>query len=320
MEKITPASERIIGHYRGADAGALVVAIGGIHGNEPAGVLALNRLFDLLTEEPLLNPGFSFRGELLALRGNLAALREGTRFIEEDLNRIWRVREPGQQNFRSSEDQELYEIITAIETALEENPLSELVLLDLHTTSEGGGIFAITGDDTPSLSLAAEMYVPVIKGLLSGMQGTTLHYFRSGHFLTDFPVRAITFDAGQHDDPKAVDLALAATVNLLRALGCLRDEDVSTWHDDILREAARHLPRITELQYVHRIAADGSDRFVMQPGFRNFSPVTKGMRLATDKNGDVLAPANGFLLMPNYREEGEEGFFLLKSYVPSAAY
>ncbi|MEM6770817.1 MAG: succinylglutamate desuccinylase/aspartoacylase family protein, partial [Bacteroidota bacterium] len=255
-----------------------------------------------------------------ALRGNVAALREGKRFIDEDMNRIWRFREPGDRDFKSTEDRELYELITAIETALEENPLSELVLLDLHTTTAEGGIFAVTGDDTPSLSLAAEMAVPVIKGMLSGLQGTTLHYFRGGHFQTDFHVRAVSFESGQHDDPKSIDLALAATINLLRALGCVRAEDVSSYHDDILRESAGALPRMTELIYVHHIAPDGSDQFRMLPGFHNFHAITAGTKLATDKNGDVFAPADGYLLMPLYQELGDEGFFLVRDYRSPSAF
>lgn len=320
MANVIPASERIIGHYRGADAGPLVVAIGGIHGNETAGVRALERLFEMLDEEPLINPGFNFKGELLALRGNVAALREGKRFIDEDMNRIWRFREPGDLAFKSVEDRELYELITAIETALEENPLSELVLLDLHTTTADGGVFAVTGDDTPSLSLAAEMSVPVIKGMLTGLQGTTLHYFRAGHFQTNFHVRAVSFESGQHDDPASIDLALAATINLLRALGCVREQDVSSYHDNILRESAGALPRMTELVYVHHIAPDGSDEFRMLPGFQNFQPVQSGTHLATDKNGDVYAPADGYLLMPLYQEQGDEGFFMVRDYVPPSAF
>ena len=319
MENLISESERIIGHYRGAEAGPLVVAIGGIHGNEPAGVLALERLFDMLEEEPRLNPGFTFRGELLALRGNVAALREGKRFIDADLNRIFRPFVPGRPTFERHEDRELYELLTAIETALEDSPLSELVLLDLHTTTADGGIFAVTGDDNPSLMLAAEMAVPVIKGILSGLQGTTLHYFRSGHFGTR-PVRAVSFESGRHDDPRSVQLALAATVNLLRALGCVREEDVSSYHDDLLREAAGHLPRLTELAYVHRLSPDGSDAFRMLPGFRNFQPVARDALLAQDKRGDIHAPVDGYLLMPLYQDKGEEGFFLVKDYAPATAY
>jgi succinylglutamate desuccinylase len=298
----------------------LVVVIGGIHGNEPAGVRALERLFELLEDEPRLNPGFNFRGDFLALRGNLAALAAGKRYIDVDLNRIWRPLTSPITDFSTSEDRELNELLAAIETAVEDAPLSELVLLDLHTTTATGGVFAVTGDDGPSLSLAAEMAVPVVKGMLSGLQGTTLHYFRGNHFATNLPVRAISFESGNHDDPAAVDLALAATINLLRALGCVREEDVSTYHDDRLRESASYLPRMTELTYIHKIARDGSDRFVMKPGYLNFQRIEKGALLATDKNGDILAPAAGYLLMPLYQELGDEGFFIVRAYNFPLAY
>lgn len=317
MELISE-SERIIGHYRGTEPGPLVVAIGGVHGNEPAGVRALEQLIDLLDDEPRLNPTFTFRGEFLALRGNLAALAVGRRYIDADLNRIWRPMTGA--DCVTTEDRELHELLAAIETAVEEAPLSQLVLLDLHTTTAGGGVFAVTGDDNPSLSLAAEMAVPVIKGMLSGLQGTTLHYFRGNNFATDLPVRAVSFESGAHDDPAAIDLALAATVNLLRALGCVRREDVSTHHDERLRESASHLPRLTELKYVHRVAHDGSDAFVMRPGFTNFQRVAAGQPLADDRNGTVTAPTDGYLLMPLYQEQGDEGFFIIQDYELSLAY
>ena len=319
MKKIAE-SERIIGHYRGAEAGPLVVAIGGIHGNEPAGVRALERLFEMLEDEPKINPGFNFKGDFLALRGNLEALAQGKRYIDVDLNRIWRPLGPQPEQFSTSEDRELHELLAAVETALEETPLSELVLLDIHTTTAEGGIFAITGDDAPSLSLAAEMSVPVIKGMLSGLQGTTLHYFRGNHFATKFPVRAISFEAGHHNDPLSVDLALAATINLLRALGCVKNEDVGSYHDQRLRENSSNLPRMTELAYVHKIANDGTDEFRMKAGYKNFQPIKRGELLATDKNGDVLAPLGGYVLMPLYQAQGDEGFFVVRDYKFPLAY
>lgn len=319
MEKIAE-SERIIGHYRGAEVGPLVVAIGGIHGNEPAGVRALERLVEMLENEPRLNPGFNFKGDFLALRGNLKALSQGKRYIDVDLNRIWRPLAPQPDQFTTSEDHELHELLATIETALEEAPLSELVLLDIHTTTAEGGIFAITGDDALSLSLAAEMAVPVIKGMLSGLQGTTLHYFRGDHFATSLPVRAVSFEAGHHNDPLSIDLALAATINLLRALGCVKEEDVSSFHDQLLRENSAHLPRLTELAYVHEIANDGSDKFRMKAGYKNFQRITRGEHLAEDKNGEITAPLDGYLLMPLYQELGDEGFFMVRDYKFPFAY
>ena len=312
-------SPRVIGHYIGEEPGPLVVAIGGIHGNEPAGVAALERLFELLEEEPLVNPGFSFRGELLALRGNLAALRTGRRFIDSDLNRIWHTDRP--QDTQHSEAQELSGLQAAIAHVLDETPTSELVLLDLHTTTATGGVFAITGDDTPSLLLAAELGVPVIQGMLSDLTGTTLSYFRGGQFDFEHPCRAVTFEAGAHTEPASVDRALAATVNLLRSVGCVRPEDVSTHYEETLRAAAVSAPPLLELTHVHHLAGPAERRaFTMRPGFRNFQFIAAGTILADDQHGPVAAPCAGYLLMPLYQEQGDEGFFIVASATSPIAY
>ncbi|PPK84660.1 succinylglutamate desuccinylase [Neolewinella xylanilytica] len=314
-------SPRVIGHYIGEEPGPLVVAIGGIHGNEPAGVQALEQLFDLLKEEPRLNPGFTFRGELLALRGNLEALRVGRRYVDIDLNRIWKPYVRGTDNtFPTVEARELDGMLAAIENALEDSSAQELVLIDLHTTTATGGIFAITGDDAPSLLLAAELGVPVIKGMLSGLQGTTLSYFRSGEYDFEHPCRAITFEAGAHTDEESVDRALAATVNLLRSVGCVREEDVSTHHEETLRRAAVPVPTLLELTYVHHIDPDDRAGFTMRPGYRNFQSVEEGTIIAEDANGPIAAPCSGYILMPLYQDQGDEGFFIVAAYEGGTAY
>ncbi|WP_116128081.1 succinylglutamate desuccinylase/aspartoacylase family protein [Lewinella sp. IMCC34183] len=314
-------SPRVIGHYVGEENGPLVVAIGGIHGNEPAGVAALEQLFELLREEPLINPGFTFRGELLALRGNLEALRSGRRYIDTDLNRIWRHVVRGvDDSYPTVEARELDGMLAAIDNALVDSPVAEIVLLDLHTTTATGGVFSITGDDAPSLSLAAELGVPVIKGMLSGLQGTTLSYFRSGQYDLERPCRAVTFEAGGHTDPVSVDRALAATVNLLRSVGCVRDEDVSTHHEETLRTSNPGVPPVLELVYVHRLPAGGRHGFVMRPGYLNFQKINAGEILAEDADGPIAAPCAGYLLMPLYQNQGDEGFFIVQRYEGSASY
>ena len=312
-------SPRVIGHYVGEESGPLVVAIGGIHGNEPAGVAALERLFDLLREEPLLNPGFTFRGELLALRGNLEALRAGKRYIDTDLNRIWKFPTAAPAS-PSVEERELDGLLAAIEHTLREHPASELIMLDLHTTTADGGVFTITSDDRPSLMLAVELGAPVIKGMLSNLQGTTLSYFRDGRFDFERPCRALTFEAGTHDDETSVDRALAATVNLLRSVGCVHDDDVSTHHDQLLRSVHQEVPALLELVYVHRLSPAERPAFTMRPGFVNFQPVRAGTLLADDANGPIAAPCGGYLLMPLYQQQGEEGFFIVEEYPSAVAY
>lgn len=324
----TISTPRIIGHYQGQEAGPLVIAIGGTHGNEPAGVRALERLFELLDEEPKINPGFVFAGELLALRGNLEALARGQRFLDADLNRsfdpdrIQHLRRqratPFEQADATSEENEILALLDAIEIAVDESAATEITLLDLHTTTADGGIFTITADDPASLELGSELYAPVILGMLDGVEGTTLHYFRDDRLGAERKLTALTFEAGQHDDPASVDRALAATINLLRALGCVQSADVRTLHDEVLQQYARELPLTTRLAYAHRIGAE--DGFRMRPGYVNFQPVAAGDILAEDRNGPVRAPISGYILMPLYQTLGNEGFFIVQDHRPEVAF
>lgn len=75
---------RILGEIHGSQNGPTVIFIGGIHGNEPAGVHALNHVFNELKGRDA-----SIRGSIYALSGNLGALERGVRFQTEDLNRLW---------------------------------------------------------------------------------------------------------------------------------------------------------------------------------------------------------------------------------------
>ncbi|MCZ6900877.1 MAG: succinylglutamate desuccinylase/aspartoacylase family protein [Bacteroidetes bacterium] len=85
MHKLDPAvGERIIGRINGESDGPLVLAIGGMHGNEPSGVEALNQVIKYLKDQ-----NAPFRGDFVAFSGNIEALRSGQRFIHRDLNRIW---------------------------------------------------------------------------------------------------------------------------------------------------------------------------------------------------------------------------------------
>lgn len=314
-------TERIIGHYIGHEPGPFIIALAGQHGNEPSGVLALEQLFELLDLEPSINPGFSFAGEILALRGNLPALEVGERCIDRDQNRLWleeRLSWPEEDPRLSSEDHQIRDLLKIIEIALEESQPHEIVLIDLHTTTASGGIFAIPSKDDRSRLLAAELAVPVIRGMLDGLQGTSLHYFVNGRYGERHFLSAITFESGQHDDPLSADRALAATLNLLRATGCVQPADVRTTHDELLREYGLNLPRHTELKYVHRIVPE--DQFVMKPGYQNFDPVKEGEQLGEDRWGIVLAPISGYILMPLYQKTGEEGFFIVAEYDPGVAF
>ena len=308
--------DRIIGEYTGKIHGPLVIGIGGIHGNEPAGIEALELLFKMLEVEPITNPDFQFKGRLIGLRGNLRALEKGQRFIVKDLNRQWteahidwiRTADEGEMD---EEDKELKSLLHVIESAVEDYQPEQIILIDFHTTTAFGGIFTISTNDPESLSIATALHAPVITGLLKGIRGTTLHYFHKNRFKVK--TTAVCFESGQHDEPLSVNRAIAAMVNCLRTLGCVKQEDVEHQHDAILQAYSKGLPKVAQLITTHPIQA--GDEFQMVPNYQNFQKVKAGEVLAYDKNGAIKAPTDSMVLMPLYQKQGDDGFFLIRSLV-----
>lgn len=306
--------ERIIGKYTGAEKGPLLICLAGMHGNEPAGIEALEYLFQMLEIEPIANPEFAFRGRIVGLRGNLEAIQTGQRFLEKDLNRqftpdnISRVRASSTAALKA-EDLELKMLVETVDREVADYQPDQLVVLDLHTTTADGGIFAIATDDEISVQIGVQLHAPVITGMLNGLQGTTMHYFTTENL--GVPTVAVTFEAGQHNDPLSVNRTIAAIVNCLRTIGCVQAEHVENRHDKLLQDYARYLPKVAELIRTHRIRPE--DEFQMQPGYRNFQEVKKGEVLAYDRRGPIQADMNARILMPHYQKQGDDGFFLVKA-------
>jgi succinylglutamate desuccinylase len=116
--------------------GPTLIAVGSIHGNEPSGHLALQRVRDRLRgiEKRL-------RGRVFLITGNVGALAKGVRFQAYDLNRGW-VRENVIRNTHEPhsslpEDLEHHELLAIFREVLR-SAADEIYVLDLHSTSAGG--------------------------------------------------------------------------------------------------------------------------------------------------------------------------------------
>lgn len=310
--------ERLIGQFNGDQAGPLVVVIGAMHGNEPAGVHALQNVFTLLEQAAASEPNFQMKGTLVGLVGNVRAFTAKRRFMDHDLNRSWGPdafallqQRPHRQY--TAEDWELHELQTLLLETLAEKQPQALVVLDVHTTSAQGGIFSIPVSDAASISLAKAMHAPVILGMLDGVINTFLQYVAGGGLWAAAKpsmVHCSAFEAGQHDDPLSISRATAAILHVLHDCGCLTPNTLHSPYDAILEAYAQPLPKVTRLAYTHRIHP--SDGFVMRPGYRNFQTVRAGEYVADDQHGPVEAPVDGLMLMPLYQPQGAEGFFLVQ--------
>lgn len=298
-------TSRVLLDYTAGLPGPLFLIIGGMHGNEPSGVLGAQRLAERLDRMATALP---LRGRVLALAGNLGALRDGVRFIDRDLNRMWASSEleetrAGTDGNAVRENRERRELLSEIEDAIRAAS-GRVVFLDLHSTSADGAPFSLIGDTLANRRIAFRYPVPVILGLEERVEGALLEYFgERGHI-------AIGFEAGEHTLCSTVDYQEACIWTTLVTGGGVDREDVPFVLGlyDMLREAALGLPGVVEIRHRHHVAPE--DEFLMRPGFDNFSPVSEGDVLAVDREGDVLAPEDGRVLLPLYQGQGQDGFFL----------
>jgi succinylglutamate desuccinylase len=106
------------------DGPAEIAVVGGIHGDEPCGVEAVERMLD---DRPALQRPVKF------VIANEAAIDQGERYVDEDLNRA----------FPGDPDGETHESRLAHELSLE---LADCQILALHSTQSYQGMFGLVDD------------------------------------------------------------------------------------------------------------------------------------------------------------------------------
>ena len=307
---------RIIGQRVGDSHGPLLIILAQMHGNEPAGYLAAKELFEAIDLEYSINPSFNFKGKIIALQGNMPAAVKGERYIVKDLNRNWtadtlaRIANAQSDADLDAEDIQIKELVATIQHIIAEYASEQVVVLDLHTTTAEGGIFSIPSQENYSRYLALSMHAPVLHGFLSGLAGTSLHFFNKEYF-PNINITAVCFEAGQHNSPESPKLAMSAIINCFKAMGGFYKEHIEMRHEELLKERAKYLPKEGHLVYTYAIAKD--EKFEMRKDkiYKNFDPIEKGELLAYNQHGAIYAPYKGYILMPLYQKLGSDGFFII---------
>ena len=291
-----PGGVHVLDMHEGT-SGLTVVLLSGVHGNEPAGLEAAVQV-----TERIRACQFGFEGSIYAVVANPMAVSKGQRYIDEDLNRIWTAETIARaraqpRNVEEQQMRSLLDLLDHIEATSE-----KVVFVDLHSTSAPGTPFgATTVGDVRGLSLMA-IPVPMILGLETFIRGALLDHVRQrGH-------PAVVFEGGQHDAPETVANLRCCVWSVVPTARRAIDEIEDDLYDVIRRGEGP--PRWLEVFDAHRIQP--GDEFKMAPGFENFWPVRRGDLLARDRDGEIHAQTDGFLLMPLYQGQGAEGFLLAK--------
>ena len=295
--------KRVLGVIEGDHNGPLNILLGGLHGNEVAGVKAINQVF-----QDIRNHRIPINGTLVGLAGNLQAIAANKRFIDYDLNRCWTNQFASAVYAKQHTLAEDIEFKSLHEIILKYNRLDadQKILIDLHTTSSEKGNFIVVPANEASNPVVKSLRQPVVVDLDQHLKGTLLKYLQQFGFL------AMAFEGGLIGSSKAIDLHEAGIWEILKASGAV---DPSTNTDFLksqttLEEYSQRMPAYVRVKYHHQISID--DDFRMAPGYENFQPVVQGQPVAEDKNGVIEAPLDGLMFLPLYQTVGDDGFFIVE--------
>lgn len=299
--------ERVLRKYiKGYNYPTLVITVC-MHGNEPASLAAMKLLFsrERLGEADL-------NGNIYVLIGNVEALNHSQRFIHKDFNRIWSrenlefVRHTPPESWPEIHElHELKSLDQLITSIVAEHGKQPLRFLDLHTTSADSAPFIPFNDAIMNRKLAENFPIPLILGIEEFLDGPLMSY------VNDLGFPALGFEAGRHDDPFSADRH-GAFVELFVYHLAMIDLAENQVHDltNTLTMGFKFAPGFYEIIYRHGVVPFSG--FKMAQGFRNFQEVHKHQVLANDQAGDITAIRSGFIFMPRYQTEGDDGFFIIR--------
>ena len=196
--------------YAAAAAGPHVLLLSLVHGNEIAGAIVLERLLrgGLRPERGRLTFGFA---NIATFRSFDPAQPTASRFLDEDLNRVWDVDvlEGPRRSLELDRARAMRPLVDTVDVALDLHsmlwPAEPLILCG--ETARGRAL--ARGIGTPGLSVADRGHV------------TGRRLIDYGRFAETGEAAAVLVEAGQHWARTTVETSLASVAGVLRRSGCV---------------------------------------------------------------------------------------------------
>jgi len=267
-------------HFAGTGSGQHVVLGFVVHGNEVGSLRAAVALQDELLERPPSAP-------VTLLLGNLDALKQGVRYVEEDFNRVFTFDRPAQSLERRRAER--------VRPILDQADY----FLDFHQTGTPSRSAFWTMPWTRELGLVARAVGAAPRGLTR----KATQAFSPGLMCLDEYVRArgkvgITVELGERGvDAAQAERCLAASKRLLELVR-------RTAAGAKLEDVASEQPAVSWLETAHVVPSEGGKRR-LRPGLTNFTEVREGEELGAPGFPSIPCPADGLALFPTYVENAE---------------
>lgn len=304
IKKQEVSVERIIKEIHGEEKGPTLVFFGGIHGNEKAGVIALQEALENIKPHKL-------KGSIYAISGNLKALEENQRYIDQDLNRLWtrdNIDAIKNKKTLNNEEKELLELLFFLEYVLKTKS-GPFYFFDLHTTSSKTLPFITINDALINRKFSILFPVPIVLGIEEYLNGPLLSYINTLGYVS------LGFESGQHVDVRSIENNLAFVNLVLQYTGVVnKKETIILEYYNQLKEESKSLNRFFEITHLHNI--NTKDSFKMYEGFKSFQKIDRGVKIARNNKKVIYSKHDARIFMPLYQKKGAEGFFIIRDIKP----
>ncbi|QZA82614.1 succinylglutamate desuccinylase [Deefgea piscis] len=260
----------------------------GIHGNETAPV----ELVDQLIEQIMLG-AIKVRARVLFIFGNVAALRLGHRFVEEDMNRLF-SRTPEVEDGIEKRRAAMLEMHVMRFFQANAQAKKPRFHYDLHTAIHGSLIekFAIyplpkPGNTFSTVEIARLSLAGVDTVLLQSTVSSTFSFFSSRHC----NAAAFTIELGSarpFGENQQIDLSKMAAYLQQLIQGELPTPDLVPEQVQVFRVSREVIKKTNDFKF----AIDGKTD--------NFTPLAQGLVLAEDQGEQfIVEEANARIIFPN---------------------
>ena len=266
-----------------------MIVVSGIHGNEPSGIFAAERLVRNIQPK-------NFKGNFYALAGNMKALSLGERYLKYDLNRIWKddFSKSESAEDRVDEIKERFELNNEVNSILKDG-IGPFYIIDLHTTSSKTVPFLTINNQSEILDFCRDFPMPKVSNIDDYVKGAFFTFLnKKGHI-------AIGFEAGQHDAVSAIDYHEAFLYLALSKAGMYKSPNASLEDEDS-----------SFYEIKERFVIEDDKVFKMKQGYSNFQKVEKGEELAEYDGKHVYSSRDGNIFLPLYQSKGNDGFFIIE--------
>lgn len=270
--KIAPITEEII-TITGSEPGPTVAIFAGVHGNERAGIYALQELIPKLKLT---------KGTLHLAFANPPAIKANVRFINKNLNRRFFTGNDG-EGYEDTRARELMAVLDQCDA-----------LLDLHMFYSDGNTEPFAICEEPSIDVASVFDLPLIATNFTNVEkgGSDGYMFLNGKV-------GICVECGpisQSDELK--DYAAKTVYQFLQ------------YYDMIEPQVALSDKPKKILKALYAVKKD-TETITLEPGFKNFDSLSEDQLIAVDGSKQYLAKKNECILFPHYSARVGEELYII---------